>query len=92
MCIASSFSSPRQGGQGDRDSLRMTLLRLCPVVSSADLNNTETWAACEGVRILTAERNALNVLAESMSEARQIGRLIVDLERTLASPSFEVSS
>lgn len=80
-----------QGGRGDRESLRITLLRVWPTVSGADLTNTETWALSEDLRILTAERKALNILAKNMLETKQIGCLVVELERALAELSTECS-
>lgn len=79
------------GGRGDRESLRITLLRVWPTVSGADLTNTETWALSEDLRILTAERKALNILAKNMLETKQIGCLVVELERALAELSTECS-
>lgn len=62
----------------------MTLARLWPVVNGQEILNTELWAVRENLRILASEREALNVVTKNMLEMKQVGRLVLDLERALA--------
>lgn len=43
----------------------------------------------EGLRVLKDDRKCIEVLAKNMRETREIGRLLLDLERTLTANDFE---
>lgn len=67
----------------------MTFARLWPAVNGKEVLNTELWAVRENLRILTSEREALNIVTKNMLEMKQVGRLVLDLERALANRSIE---
>lgn len=77
-----------QGGVGDQFFLASTLAELWPSISANDLRSTEQWAVLEATRVLEAERETLELVAKNMRETRQIGRVLLDVERTLGGQDF----
>lgn len=87
VCLTTSdFLS--QGGQADLWDLRRTLKILWPSISEEDLRSTETWALVEGLRVLKDDRESIEVVAKNMRECREIGRVLLHLERTLTAEDF----
>lgn len=78
-----------QGGESDRRYLRSTLKDLWPSIDPLDMWSTEKWAEVEGLRMLRGERETIEILAKNMRETRELGRLLVDLERTLKKTEFD---
>ena len=90
MCLTTSdFLS--QGGQADLWDLRRTLRILWPSISEEDLRSTETWALVEGLRVLKDDRESIEVVAKNMRACRQIGHVLLHLERTLKAKDFDCS-
>ncbi|CAM9230814.1 unnamed protein product [Laminaria digitata] len=77
------------GGQADLWDLRRTLRILWPSISEEDLRSTETWALVEGLRVLKEDRESIQLVAKNMRECREIGRVLLHLERTLTAEEFD---
>ncbi|CAM9953686.1 unnamed protein product [Ectocarpus sp. 12 AP-2014] len=80
------------GGGADYFNMRRRFKGLWPYMSQDDLRRTEKWAFLENLKIFKAERTAMELLAKNMRERRPIGRMMLDLDRSLTSTEFELSA
>lgn len=72
--------------------MRRRFKGLWPYMSQDDLRITEKWAFLENLHIFQAERTAMELLAKNMRERRSIGRLMLDLDRSLAATEYELTA
>lgn len=87
----SSFGAVFQGGRSDDRDLVFTFKMLWPSIPQQDLINTQKWAITVGLDALKDDREAIQVLAKNMRDTRELGRVLLELEKSLTRSEYSCS-